>query len=160
MTISGNRMASGEKASSPAERLLCRTFSGEPGQVAMMRKFVWRCLAGCRVPRSSMDDILVCATELATNAVLHSHSGKPGGYFTVEIAIRTGHSVYVAVKDSGGVWADPGAGGFDDVGDFEAEGGRGLRVVATLSADMGITGSASGRTAWFRIPWPPSPACR
>lgn len=120
-----------------------------------MRDFVCRCLGDCRYPRTAVDDVLVCATELATNAVLHSRSGKPGGHFTVEIAIRTGQSVYVAVTDSGGSWASPATtvDADSDIADFDAECGRGLRVVAALSADMGITGGASGRTAWFLSSW-------
>lgn len=145
MTNPGNMTADGANMPSPAEGPLCRTFRGEPHQVPLMRDFVGGCLSGRRFPHATVDDILVCATELATNAVLHSRSGRPGGHFTVEIAIRAGQSVYVAVKDAGGDWTSPGSA----MDDYDAEGGRGLLVVAALSADMGITGGTSGRTAWF-----------
>lgn len=178
MTIPGNMTANGKNMPSPADGPLRRTFRGEPHQVRVMRDFVCRCLSDCRYPRAAVDDVLVCATELATNAVLHSRSGKPGGHFTVEIAIRTGQSVYVAVTDSGGGWVSPAtatATATDaatdanadaatanpdadaGIGDFDAECGRGLRVVAALSADMGITGGVSSRTAWFLSPWATGP---
>lgn len=141
--------------SDTAARPLRRTFRGEPGQVPQARDFVRRYLTGpgCPtgtvpdIPAPAVQDILVCASELATNAVLHSRSGHPGGYFSVEIAVHDGRWVHVAVEDSGGPWAER------DPDDGYAESGRGLYVVAELAADMGITGDASGRTAWFRSRW-------
>lgn len=97
-----------------------------------------------------IEDILLCASELAANAVLHSRSGLPDGHFTVEIAPRAGQSVHVAVRDSGGPWTEPAA---DGTSKEHADGGRGLQLVAALSADMGITGDSSGRTAWFLSRW-------
>ncbi len=138
--------ASGTTASPPATRALRRTFRGEPGQVPLARDFVFRYLNGRDCPAEAVQDILVCATELATNAVLHSRSGLPGGHFCVEI-VCAGQSVRVAVEDSGGPWAECGNGGIN------AECGRGLHVVSALSADMGITGDASGRMAWFCCQW-------
>ncbi|MCL2581568.1 MAG: ATP-binding protein [Streptosporangiales bacterium] len=117
-----------------------------------MRSFLLQHLTSLHCPDGALDDILVCASELATNAVLHSHSGNPGEHFDVEIALRAGESIYVAVRDSGGPWARPRAAGTPDE---DAECGRGLQVVAALSADTGITGDASGRTAWFLSQWKP-----
>ena len=104
------------------------------------------CLDGRRCPAETVQDIVACATELAANAVLHSRSGLPGGHFSVEVACA-GQSVRVTVEDSGGPWVERGTGGID------AECGRGLRIVAALSADMGMTGDAAGRTAWFCCRW-------
>lgn len=130
----------------PATRSLRRTFRGEPAQVPLARDFVFRYLSGRQCPAETVQDILVCATELAANAVLHSRSGLPGGYFSVEV-VCAGQSVHVAVEDSGGLWAEHCQGGISE------ECGRGLHVVSALSADMGITGDASGRMAWFRCQW-------
>lgn len=141
-------IASGIAASPPTERPLRRTFRGEPAQVPLARDFVRRYLADRRCPAAAVQDIAVCATELAANAVLHSRSGLPGGHFSVEIAVRARQWVRVTVEDSGGPWAERGG-----TGDGDAEGGRGLHVVSALSADMGITGDASGRMAWFRSGW-------
>ena len=154
--FSAGSAASGAAASRPAARSLRRTFRGEPGQVPLARDFVFRYLNGRHCPAGAVQDILVCATELAANAVVHSRSGLPGGHFSVEVACA-GQSVSVAVEDSGGLWAERDHGGID------AECGRGLHVVSALSADMGITGDASGRMAWFRCQWGTSeddqPAC-
>lgn len=142
-----NSIASGIGVSPPTQRPLRRTFPGEPAQVPLARDFVRRYLTGRRCPAAAVQDIVVCATELAANAVLHSRSGLPGGHFSVEIAVRAGQWVHVTVEDSGGTWTERGAGSGD------AECGRGLHVVSALSADMGITGDASGRMAWFRSGW-------
>jgi anti-sigma regulatory factor (Ser/Thr protein kinase) len=115
--------------------------------VPLTRDFVRRYLNGCRCPAEAVQDILVCATELAANAVLHSRSGLPGGHFSVEIAACAEHWVCVRVEDSGGPWAERGT------GDRDAEYGRGLHVVSALSTSMGITGDASGRMAWFCCWW-------
>ncbi|MBO0802172.1 MAG: ATP-binding protein [Nocardiopsaceae bacterium] len=156
-----SRTANPSATTSPATtRPLRRAFRGEPGQVPLARDFVRRYLADAACPAEAAQDILVCTSELATNAVLHSRSGHPGGYFTVEIAIcrqdlqsrqdghngRGGQWVHVAVEDAGGPWAERGT------GDSCTECGRGLHIVSELSADMGITGGMSGRTAWFRSP--------
>lgn len=145
--LPGEMVVPGGNGSPSAPRPLRRTFRGEPGQVALVRDFVRRHLTAPGCPAATVQDILVCASELATNAVLHSRSGRPGGYFSVEIVACDGQWVYVAVEDSGGPWAEP------QPGDGFAECGRGLHVVSELSADMGITGDASGRIAWFRSPW-------
>jgi serine/threonine-protein kinase RsbW len=146
--VPGGSVASGTTASSHATLSLRRTFPGESSQVPLVRGFVSRCLDGCRCPAEAVQDILVCASELAANAVLHSRSGLPGGHFSVEVACA-GQSVHVTVEDSGGSWAERGNGN----GDIDAECGRGLQVVAALSADTGITGDAVGRKAWFCCQW-------
>lgn len=143
----GGSMASGTAAlSQVVTRSLRRTFRGECGQVPLVRDFVSRYLNGRHCPARAVQDTLVCATELAANAVLHSRSGLPGGHFSVQVACA-GQSVHVTVEDSGGPWAERGNGGID------AECGRGLQVVAGLSSDMGIVGDAAGRTAWFCCQW-------
>ena len=134
-------------ASLSARRPLRRVFRGEPGNVPLARDFVRRYLDGCRCFPATVHDILLCTTELATNAVLHSRSGLPGGHFCVEVALCAGQWVRVTVEDSGGLWADNSA------DDEEAEFGRGLHIVSALSADMGVIGDASARRVWFRCPW-------
>jgi serine/threonine-protein kinase RsbW len=146
-TVPWDEITGGTIAFLPATQRLHRAFRGEPGQVPRARDFVRCYLPGRVCSVQAAEDILVCATELAANAVLHSRSGLPGGHFSVEVAVCAGQWVRVAVKDSGGPWAERGT------GDGDTEGGRGLHIVSALSAAMGITGDASGRTAWFCCRW-------
>lgn len=130
-----------ETTASAVARPLRRDFRGEPSQVPLVRDFVRRYLVGWPCSTDAVQDILLCVTELATNAVRHSRSGLPGGYFGVKIAICDEKCVGVAVEDAGGSW--------DNAPHEGLEGGRGLQIVSALSTDMGVTGSGTGRTVWF-----------
>ncbi len=90
------------------------------------------------------DALILLASELATNAILHSRSGRPGETFTVRATLYAGDYAWVEVIDQGGEWAP---------GDNDDEHGRGLAIVATVAGDgnWGIEGDAASRVAWFRL---------
>ena len=72
-----------------------RVFPGRPEQVAHARRFVARVLDGCPVA----DDALLCASELASNAIRHTRSGRSG---TFRVLVWRGQSsACVAVLDDG-----------------------------------------------------------
>lgn len=72
-------------------------FHGAPDQVARVRKAVREYLDGC--PRS--DDAVLIVSELAANAVRHSHS--KGAFIIVRCEMfRT--FVWLEVEDLGGPW--------------------------------------------------------
>jgi anti-sigma regulatory factor (Ser/Thr protein kinase) len=91
-----------------------------------------------------VDEVILCLSELAANAVLHSGSRRPGGTFTVSIDSCPGAYVRIEVEDGGGPWLarvpDPGS-------------GRGLDIVRALAADWGIATSPTCRTVWARFNW-------
>jgi len=91
------------------------------------------------------DDVLLCVSELATNAVLHSHSRLGGGTFTVRSTVSPGDCAWIAVEDRGGLWS-PAA--------RDPERGHGLDLVQALADDWGIDGGQDGRTVWARFDWP------
>jgi anti-sigma regulatory factor (Ser/Thr protein kinase) len=131
-----------------ARRPLRRVFRGETSQVPLVRDFIRRYLDGWPCPAAAAEDILLCATELAANAVCHSRSGLPGGHFTVQVVVRPGEWVEVAAEDAGGPWVKRDA-------DDDAVCGRGLQIVSALSIQTGIVAGHHGRTVWFRCPWNP-----
>jgi len=120
---------------------LCRVFPGENSQLSVMR--AW--LAGLLPDRPARHDVACVATELSSNAVRHTASGR-GGWFTVGIA-RLGALVRVAVSDGG---APLGPRMPDDPA---AESGRGLLIVCGLSARAGVCGDHRGRTVWAELIW-------
>lgn len=129
-------------------RPLRRVFRGDTSQVPLVRDFIRRYLDGWPCPAAAVEDIVLCATELAANAVCHSRSGLPGGHLTVQVVVRPGKWVEVAVEDAGGPWVTR------DMGD-NAECGRGLQIVSALSTQTGVVAGGHGRTVWFRCPWNP-----
>ena len=74
-----------------------RTFHGRTDQVSQVRREIAAHLAGC----PAADDLVLIASELAGNAVLHSQSR--GEFFTVRCQAHPGH-VRVEVEDLGGPW--------------------------------------------------------
>lgn len=123
------------------ERILARrTFPGQPGQVSVARRWLAQMIDGF----AAMDDVLLACSELATNAIVHSDSGQPGGRFTVRLAIRQ-DIVRVEVLDQGG--AGPGRQQVEE----SSQCGRGLTIVAAITDAWGIAGDGEGRTTWYEI---------
>ena len=117
------------------------TYVGRPEYVRQVRADARSLLAGC----PAADEVILCLSELATNAVLHSNSGRPGGTFTVRIGSRPGADIRIEVEDDGGAWLAPAP----DPGS-----GRGLDIIGALAAEWGIAISPAGRTVWARFDWP------
>ena len=127
------------RTSAPAQ--WSRTFPATADQVSKARHFLTSILDG-----AAADDAALCLSELATNAIQHSNSARPGGTFIVRITLTPGRA-RVEVHDQGGPWR-PGHGSC-------GQSGRGLLVVVQLTAAWGISGSgASARVIWFEINCP------
>lgn len=120
-----------------------QAFPGQADQVAAARRFVAGVLAGC----PAGPDAILLTSELATNAVQHSASGR-GGFFAVVVSHGLGR-VRVTVTDGGSVTRPAVA-----VADELATSGRGLLLVDCLAsrwgheADPGLPG---GSAVWFEL---------
>jgi two-component sensor histidine kinase len=90
------------------------------------------------------EDAALLLSEVATNALAHSASGRGGG-FTVTVLHRSG-DVRVEVADQGGLW-------LPETAEDEVH-GRGLVIVSSLARAWGITGDEAGRTVWFELDCP------
>ncbi|QTE01105.1 ATP-binding protein [Streptomyces cyanogenus] len=86
------------------------------------------------------DDVLLCVSELATNALLH---GVPAGRgFLLRLTLHTDGAVRVEVHDSGpGEVRAPEA-------SADAEHGRGLLLVAALADKWGVGERNPGKIVW------------
>ena len=128
-----------------------RHFAGTPEQVGQARHFTRFLLADSSVAY----DAAWVTGELATNAIRHTCSGRPGGMFTVEI-LRWRHYVQVQVIDAGSEGCpvlppvDPAtaiAGGAEP-----AEGGLGLCGISVLACRFGTHQHTDGsRVVWVRL---------
>ena len=119
-----------------------RVFPGEERQLGELRRW----LAALLPDHPARDDAALVATELASNAVRHTASGR-GGWFAAEITWHVS-MVQVAIADSGG----PGQPHI--IEDPAAEHGRGLQLVRGLSTRSGACGDQRGRLVWAHILWP------
>jgi serine/threonine-protein kinase RsbW len=116
-----------------------QAFPGNSVQVREARRF----LAAILGRRRAADDAVLCLSELAANAIIHSRSGRPGGYFTVGVDIDS-QRLRVEVCDEGGPWTWLGRG--------DERHGRGLLVVSQLARAWGRTGNSdAGWTVWFEM---------
>ncbi|PRY00659.1 ATP-binding protein [Allonocardiopsis opalescens] len=139
----------------PAGVTSMQEFPGEPESVHEARDWLYGELnaehAGlAAVPESVVHLAVLLVSELAANAVQHSDSFRTGGMFDVQLE-RLERQLRVAVADEGPadgflphvVHADEG----------DAESGRGLRVVAEMSAAHGYHYGSGGTTVYFDLAW-------
>ena len=121
-----------------------RSFPATRQQVGEARGFLAEILAG----RPAADDAVLCLSELASNAVLHSRSATPGAQFTVRATLKN-DQLRVEVSDDGGPWHWPD--GTDD-----QHHGRGLAIVSHLATAWGPAGTPdTGWTVWYTVNCPP-----
>lgn len=131
------------------QRVLARrSFSGQPGQVSVARRWLGRLVDGF----PAADEVMLACSELAANAIVHSDSGLPGGRFTVRVAIES-DIVRVEILDQGGSWSVRRTRSDCTSADLEdqTQCGRGLTIVAAIASSWGISGDQEGRTAWCEI---------
>jgi len=122
-------------AAAAGTRRYIGTYPAEPGQVRVARA----ALAGWLGGRPLTDEVILVASEFATNSVLHSASCH-GGAFTLRAEVWQEH-VRIEVEDAGGPWR----GGVRDDGRPP-----GFDVVAAIAGagNWGIDGDVAGRVAW------------
>jgi anti-sigma regulatory factor (Ser/Thr protein kinase) len=120
-------------------RLFWASYPGVPEAVTAARHHVAHALAEA----PCIDDALFALTEVAANAVVHSRSGRPGGWFTVAADVVPGVLAAVVVTDQGGPWAGRAADTYP----------HGLEIVRRMATEVRVDGDQGGRTVWVIFPW-------
>ncbi|WP_344013574.1 ATP-binding protein [Streptomyces thermospinosisporus] len=140
------------RETSPASQLPCtreRFFRRERRSVPDARAFARSVLIAWGV-RGRTDDVLLCVSELATNALLHGV--PPGrGFLLRLLGYGDGGVLRVEVHDSGGgvpAVPEPGDG-------CPGESGRGLLLVAELADKWGVGERHPGKIVWCEFVTPP-----
>jgi anti-sigma regulatory factor (Ser/Thr protein kinase) len=129
-----------------------RVFPGRLDQVAVARSWSGQLLAGT----GRADDAVLVVTELVSNALLHTRSGQPHGWFGIELA--WGRHARIAVHDLGADRTPLLALASVPVEELLGEHGRGLQLVRELAEDVGVDGSReSGHTVWALLALPAAP---
>ncbi|MEU5180750.1 ATP-binding protein [Streptomyces longwoodensis] len=117
-----------------------RFFRRERRSVPRARRFADETLTGWGLAGwERTGDVLLCVSELVTNAVVH---GVPPGRQLLVFLRWDGRLLRVEVHDSGG--GEPRA----TDGDTCAEGGRGLLLVTLLSDKWGVRQRELGKAVW------------
>jgi anti-sigma regulatory factor (Ser/Thr protein kinase) len=121
-------------------------FTGHPESVRDVRHAVAAHLAG---RPALIDDAVLVASELATNAILHSRSA--GGWFTIRVTVSAGWC-WIECTDDGGPWNQSTA---------QADRMHGLGLVEGITGqnNMDIEGDGHGRTVRVRLALRGSDAC-
>ncbi|MFG1753780.1 ATP-binding protein [Streptosporangium sandarakinum] len=118
----------------------------EVAAVPRMRRYVRDLLDDTEHPHT--DDALLLVTELVTNSVRHSDSGRvPGGRVIVAVANHAG-TLHIDVIDAGSEGCRPAL--RPDI-DGDSSGGRGLWLVQELATAWGWYETAAGRVVWFQL---------
>ncbi|SDT77241.1 Anti-sigma regulatory factor (Ser/Thr protein kinase) [Streptomyces sp. TLI_053] len=118
-------------------------FPGVPESAGAARKLVRDALGDH--PRVADAELIV--SELVTNSVLHSKSGRPGGSVWVEVR-RSADTVWIDVADEGGRDGLPLHRAPDEAADF----GRGLTLVDALADSWGAHNDGDDfRSVWAQL---------
>lgn len=116
----------------------------EAASAALVRNSIAEDLAARAVSADSIADVVLVASELVGNAVVHTGAERAD-----ELAIAWDvepDAVVVRVADRSDT--PPRLRRSDD----RLTGGRGLAIVAALSTDWGVLQSPSGKQVWARVP--------
>lgn len=128
------------------------TYPRQPHSVPAARQFTRDALGDWGIEGQRADDIALCVTELATNALLHGV--PPGRGFQLHLRFDAETGVRIEVHDSGdGVprVATP------EVATPEGESGRMLLLVAALSDAWGVGERDPGKVVWCQWKIDPGP---
>ncbi|MDI3422637.1 ATP-binding protein [Streptomyces luteolus] len=126
--------------SSHSSQVTCvqRQFTRRRTAIAHVRRFVRQAISD-HLPADRIEDVVLCASELATNALRHTPSGRE---FRVHLAFES-DAVRLEVHDAGdgAPWVCEATEGDDH--------GRGLFLVAALADNWGISHrDGPGKAVW------------
>jgi serine/threonine-protein kinase RsbW len=124
-----------------------RDFPGDTEQVGRARGWLEDLLPECE----PLEDLTLLVSELCTNAVLHTDSGKPGGQFSLAVE-WTPEAVKALIHDQGSL-TFPAITTAKDDDAWADEYGRGLFLVDQLADYWDTVDLPDGRLVWLEMAW-------
>ncbi len=118
-------------------------FGGTADQVRAVREFVRSRCAG----HPAVTDAILVASELATNAITHSASGREDGVFMVHVSDIGAEHIALVVTDQGGTDVP-----HEVNTDQDCESGRGLAVADSLTCLLTWFGDRHLRSVLAIVP--------
>lgn len=123
-----------------------REFPGKEISIPIARKWAHKVLTG-RIAAPALDDVLLLLSELVTNALTHSDSGRtPDG----QVMVRVTHSpgdIHVEVTDGGSATTTPTV----RMPESDDDGGRSLWLVNLLATAWGSHRDETTGSVWFQV---------
>jgi two-component sensor histidine kinase len=116
----------------------------DPTSAALVRHSIADDLASMAVTPDSIDDVVLVASELVGNAVLHAAAS-----YDQELDVRwdvESDTVTVQVVDGSADLPRQRSTNESETG------GRGLAIVAALAVDWGVRRNERGKQVWARVP--------
>lgn len=114
----------------------------DPSSASVVRREIAADLTAQSITPDSVEDVVLVASELVGNAVMHTHDDAD-----LDIAWDLdGETVVVRVRD-----ASDTAPSFRRPGN-DCTSGRGLAIVAALSAEWGVQPMTRGKLVWAKVP--------
>jgi anti-sigma regulatory factor (Ser/Thr protein kinase) len=111
-----------------------------PAAVGEARRFLRRALSDAGVDEEVVDVVLLLASEVITNAVIHARSSSEIRVMRLPAAVR------VEVADTSKALPER------RVFDFESASGRGLAIVDAVAARWGVEAiPGDGKFVWFEV---------
>ena len=121
------------------------TIPGRPDRVSGARAFIARTLAASsRGRRIDSEAATLLTSELVTNAILHTMSGRDEGTVTI-VVVDVPDGVLIEVIDDGSPETPVVK------GDLFAPDGHGLFLVQQMAAQWGYLRDPAGTTVWFHL---------
>jgi serine/threonine-protein kinase RsbW len=124
-----------------------RRFRGGADQVPEVRQWLEDLLPDC----AAREDVLLLASELCANAIVHSRSGEAGGQFSVDVDWAP-TLARVVIGDQGSAQAPAMAVRTSEAAQL-GESGRGLLLVNDVADDWGTASCPNRRWVWADIQW-------
>jgi len=127
-------------------RIAWRDFPGDTEQVGRARGWLEELLPQCE----PLENLTLLVSELCTNAVLHTDSGKPGGQFSLAVE-WTPEAVKALILDQGSLTIPTITAKDSDA--WVDECGRGLFLVDQLADYWDTADLPDGRLVWLEMAW-------